>query len=94
MGRALRAENRTVTSLEIAYLTERRKKTYIACEELNFLWCETEVNELIEMWKKGKSGQEIAEYFDREPDEVALLIFDLSRNRKIKPRKRGLMGCE
>lgn len=92
MGQALRAENRTVTSLEIAYLTERRKKTYIACEGIDFIWCESEVREFINMWEKGFPVTEIIEYFDRNPNDITALILDLSMLGKIHPREKGLMG--
>jgi len=61
-------------------------------EELDFSWDEADIPQVRHMWKKGLSVWDIARAFDRDPDEVALLIMDLVRKGQIKPRPRGAYG--
>ncbi|MGC4378288.1 hypothetical protein WD019_15370 [Fictibacillus sp. Mic-4] len=81
-------EAKTITELEKTYLT--RPKTYIACEDMDFGWSEQEVLDFDEMWQDGCSLEFIAKRFDRDIDEVALLLIDRARKRKCKPRKHGI----
>ncbi|MED0670572.1 hypothetical protein P4S95_10205 [Aneurinibacillus aneurinilyticus] len=79
-------------NIERRHLTEQRNKVYIACEDLDFLWDEEQILEVIAMWNIGIPIGHIASNFDREVDETALLIFDLCRQRKIEPRPNGVWG--
>lgn len=67
---------------------------YLACEDLNFSWDERNVLEFDRLWSEGKGLFEIAEIFNRDPDEVAILVIDRARQGIIKPRKGGLWGEE
>ena len=69
-----------------------RKKRVIVLEDLNFVWDAPELSELSVMWIDGVSVEEIAEHFDRDPDEVVLAIMHLAREDKITARKSGLKG--
>lgn len=79
-------------NIERRHLTEQRNKIYIACEDLDFLWDEEQILEVIAMWNMGIPIEYIASSFGREVDEAALLIFDLCRQGKIKPRPGGVFG--
>lgn len=63
---------------------------YIACEEMDFYWTVSELMHFRYMWNQGKSITDIASYFNRDPDEVGILIIDQARQNLIKPRKGGL----
>ncbi|MCP1359082.1 hypothetical protein [Aneurinibacillus migulanus] len=80
------------SNMEHRHLTEQRNKIYIACEDLDFLWDEEQIPEVIAMWNMGIPIEHIANNFGREVDEAALLILDLCRQRKIKPRSGGVFG--
>ncbi|MEZ2661790.1 hypothetical protein [Aneurinibacillus aneurinilyticus] len=79
-------------NIERRHLTEQRSKIYIACEDLDFLWDKEQILEVIAMWNMGIPIGHIASNFGREVDEAALLIFDLCRQGKIKPRPGGVFG--
>lgn len=71
---------------------EPRKKRVIVLEDLDFLWDESELLEMAQIWKMGFSIHYIAEYYDRDPDEVLLALIHLGRNEMISSRKGGLFG--
>lgn len=77
--------------MSVPFLDSRRS-IYTALEDLNFLWNEDDLPAFREMWKDGRSVQEIADHFDRDPDEVVLLVIDQAREGKIKRRSTGLSG--
>lgn len=74
-----------------AYLLNPRKKRVIVCEELNFLWDDPELKELAEMWVEGGDVRLIANYFDRDPDEILMALVHLARKDQINTRKGGLL---
>lgn len=63
---------------------KRRQKIYIACEEVNMIWSENEVSDFQKLWKEGRSIQQIAAHFKRDPDEIGLLVIDQARKGHIK----------
>jgi len=63
---------------------------YIALEELDLVFDESEVIRLQEMWKEGKNIIEIAVEMGRHQLEVAALIMDQADKNKIKSRPMGL----
>jgi hypothetical protein len=71
-----------------------RQNIYLACEDMNFTWDEVEVLEFEKIWNAGMGLFEIAGKLQRDPDEVAILIIDRSRQRRIKPRLGGIWGDE
>ncbi|RKN86777.1 hypothetical protein [Paenibacillus ginsengarvi] len=56
---------------------------YIACEDMEFVWRQTEINVFKQLWADGSNCLDIAKKLDRDPDEVALLIMDLGRKGLI-----------
>lgn len=65
---------------------------YIALEELDFLWYPEDVLEFDQMWNAGKGIFELAEYFGRSTDEIAVLAIDRRIKKAIKPRPQGIWG--
>lgn len=65
---------------------------YIACEELNFIWRPEDVITVDRMWQEGMDIRDIAKAFDRDVDEVAILIMDRVRLGRLGPRKNGVFG--
>lgn len=73
-------------------LKEPRKKRVIVLEEMDFVWCQSELNEVSRMWREGCSVQSIGEVLERDPDEVLLAIIHLAKSGFVKSRKQGLGG--
>ncbi|GAB7387398.1 hypothetical protein BSNK01_12340 [Bacillaceae bacterium] len=88
----LRKDNLRIVRLEEFYMQQSRRNIYVACEDMDFVWDERDVEEFDRMWQEGFSIWDIARAFNRDPDEVALLAMDRARKRKIKKRKNGVFG--
>lgn len=73
-------------------VTAERQNLVIACENLNFFWCETELYKIAKMWKAGKSIKMMAKHFNRDPDEILIALIHLAREHKIGKREGGLFG--
>ena len=71
---------------------ECRRNIYTACEDLDFLWDEVNVTSVISMWRLGTSIYDMAAALHRDPDEVAILVIDLAKQRKISQRENGVYG--
>lgn len=71
-----------------------RQSLYLACEEMNFVWDQKEIEDFKTLWREGISVEKIGFVLNRDPDEVLLLAIDQSRNRMIKRRSGGLLGSE
>lgn len=80
-------EQQIISSLENRHMNHRRRTIYTALEEVDFIWDWDTVERVIEMWKNGVSFVEIAKHVKRDPLELALLLTDLTRKRKIKARE-------
>ena len=85
-------DNNAVKLLERQYLKNRYGESYIACEDLDFIWTNDEVEEFDLMWMAGKTLLEISSYFKRTQEEVLILALDRGTKKKINPRKGGLLG--
>lgn len=81
-----------INRIEKRYLKHRRRELYTALEEVDFHWDWDEVVKVIEMWKDGVPFAVIAEQFKRDGDESGVLVMDLCRKNRIKPRAGGLGG--
>jgi len=77
---------------EVVELKHRRQNIYVACEDLDFVWDERDVIQVDRMWEEGFSIDDIAKAFDRDTDEIALLVIDRARKGYIQPRKGGIRG--
>ncbi|MFE4522163.1 helix-turn-helix domain-containing protein [Cytobacillus firmus] len=73
-------------------LREPRRKTVIVLEELDFIWDDAELAELIKFWERERSITWIGKYFERDPDEVLLALIHLARQDRIDKRQTGLKG--
>ncbi|TBX84249.1 helix-turn-helix domain containing protein [Bacillus cereus] len=72
------------------YMKKSCRNLYIALEELDLVFDESEVIRLQEMWKEGKGILEIAKELGRHQLEIAALIMDQADKNKIKSRSMGL----
>ncbi|EDX54293.1 conserved hypothetical protein (plasmid) [Bacillus cereus W] len=71
-------------------MKKSRRNLYIALEELDLVFDESEVIRLQEMWKEDKGIHEIAKELGRHQLEIAALIMDQADKNKIKSRPMGL----
>lgn len=67
-------------------------QTYVACEQMDFLWSKEEVFDFECMWHEGRTLDEMARYFKRTQEEILLLAVDRGTKGKIKQRKGGIIG--
>ncbi|WP_396022742.1 helix-turn-helix domain containing protein [Bacillus cereus group sp. BfR-BA-01329] len=72
------------------YMKKSRRNLYIALEELDLVFDESEVIRLQEMWKENKGILEIAKELGRHQLEIVALIMDQADKNKIKSRPMGL----
>lgn len=79
-------------SPEAYYQKKNSRNIIIALEELNFFWDEDDVNEVAEMCRLGIPKEMIASNFDRDIDEVEVLIIHLKRKNRLRPRNGGEGG--
>ncbi|PEW60457.1 helix-turn-helix domain containing protein [Bacillus cereus] len=90
LGTDMDKENYTMALQQRKYMKKSRRNMYIALEELDLVFDESEVIRLQEMWKEGKNIIEIAVEMGRHQLEVAALIMDQADKNKIKSRPMGL----
>lgn len=67
-------------------------KAVVVLEDLDFVWRENEVTEVVAMWRSGIPIDLIASNFGRDIDEVGLLVMHLRRQGIIRKRKGGAYG--
>ncbi|MFE7378376.1 helix-turn-helix domain containing protein [Bacillus cereus] len=72
------------------YMKKSRRILYIALEELDLVFDESEVIRLREMWDEDENILEIAKELGRHQLEIAALIMDQADKNKIKSRPMGL----
>ena len=51
--------------------------------DAKFIWSQEEVEDFRAMWECGISLFEIAEQMNEDPDNIALLVIDQAKKRKI-----------
>nr|WP_179955967.1 helix-turn-helix domain-containing protein [Bacillus sp. JAS102] len=90
LGTDLEKENYTMALQQRKYMKKSRRNLYIALEELDLVFDESEVIRLQEMWKEGKGILEIAKELGRHQLEITALIMDQADKNKIKSRSMGL----
>ncbi|MCU4923959.1 helix-turn-helix domain-containing protein [Bacillus cereus] len=90
LGTGLEKENYTMALQQGKYMKKSRRNLYIALEELDLVFDESEVIRLQEMWKENKGILEIAKELGRHQLEIAALIMDQADKNKIKSRPMGL----
>ncbi len=71
-------------------MKESRRNMYVALEDLDLVFDESEVIRLQEMWEEDKNIIEIAKELGRHQLEIAALIMDQADKNKIKTRPMGL----
>lgn len=83
-------ENITIAKLESGHMTEKRRKIYIAIEDLDCVWDIDHVKDFEYLWNEGHTLSDIAKYLKRDIDEVAILLLDRARKGKVKSRESGI----
>lgn len=63
--------------------TKTRSAVYIACEEMDHTWKESQLQEFSRLWKDGFTIIQIASYFRRPVKEVVILAVDLIDKRRL-----------
>jgi hypothetical protein len=89
-----RNEQNSKKWIESTYMKKKSQAIYMALDDdnLNFFWDEKEVLMFDELWKSDTNIIDIAEFFDRDPDEVVILAIDRARKGFIGKRKGGIVG--
>ncbi|MCJ0851297.1 helix-turn-helix domain-containing protein [Bacillus cereus] len=90
LGTDLEKGNYTMALQQGKYMKKSRRNLYIALEELDLVFDESEVIRLREMWDEDKDILEIAKELGRHQLEIAALIMDQADKNKIKSRPMGL----
>nr|WP_242214877.1 helix-turn-helix domain containing protein [Bacillus cereus group sp. BfR-BA-01383] len=72
------------------YMKKSRRNMYVALEDLDLLFDESEVIRFQKMWEEDKSFIEIVVELGRHQLEIAALIMDQADKNKIKSRPMGL----
>lgn len=70
-------------------MAKERSSVYVACEEVDMIWDEKDVLAFDVMWNQGLDIFVIADAFDRDPDEVVLLVLDRARKGHIQTKHPG-----
>ncbi|HDR6255701.1 TPA: helix-turn-helix domain-containing protein [Bacillus thuringiensis] len=90
LGTDLEKENYIMALQQERYMKKSRRNLYIALEELDLVFDESEVIQLRKMWDEDKGILEIAKELGRHQLEIAALIMDQADKNKIKSRPMGL----
>ena len=83
LGKWATPEDKNINYLETRYQFEKRQKLYIANEETNQVFDETDIPDVISAWNNNWSTAEIADYLGLDRQEIELLIIDLIHQGKI-----------
>lgn len=84
MGRVGRA-----ALIELRHSRNHEEPKYIAGEDWNFAWLNSEMATVIQMWRRGKTTLvDMADAVQRLPIEVLILLADLLERGAIQPQKR------
>ena len=86
----LEKENYIMALQQERYMKKSRRNLYIALEELDLVFDESEVIQLRKMWDEDKGILEIAKELGRHQLEIAALIMDQADKNKIKSCPMGL----
>jgi hypothetical protein len=77
-------DEKNIKYLETRYMYESRQKVYLANEETNQAWDESDIPDFIKAWNNNWPLNEIAEYLGADQWEIHLLAVDLIKQGKIK----------
>lgn len=88
MSKEKSQDDKNIKYLESRYLYEKRRSIYIANEEVNQVWDESDIPDFVEMWNNKKTLKEISKYLGAEKEELQLLAIDLMKRGLIKGRVR------
>src|SRR5690625_1611106 len=80
----LRVESHAVTAIEKKYMRRKPGTTYIANDDLDHSFSQSEVDYFKQEWQVGRPLVDIAQDMKRDPDEVFLLLVDWARKTRKK----------
>ena len=92
LSEILEQENKTISRMELAYMKKERVDTYIALEELDFVWCRREIEQFGAMWRAGYDIWKIAKLLGRSHHDVVMLAYDQHMKGRIPTRKGAIFG--
>ena len=92
MSQIVAAENMTISGIERSYMKNKRVDTYIALEELDFVWCTREIEQFRAMWRAGYDIWKIAKLLGRSHHDVVMLAYDQHMKGRIPTRKGAIFG--
>ena len=64
----------------------------IILDDIEFAWSKKQIAKVIQMWRNGRTLSYMQKELKRDPDEIFLLLFHLSRNGKIENRENYIWG--
>lgn len=70
------------------------KKLYIGLEEVDLIWCEYKLKEIILLWNRGYGYIFMAEHFNRTAEDMQAILLDLDIKRKLIFRAGGIHGSK
>jgi hypothetical protein len=88
----LKRENRAIYDIEREFMTNKRRNIYTACEQVDFHWDLTEVEDFERMWNAGIPIDIMVQSFGRTPADIFFLAWDRIEEGKIEARKGGVWG--
>lgn len=94
LSEILEQENKTISRMELAYMKKERVDTYVALEEVDFIWCTREIEQFRAMWRAGYDIWKIAKLLGRSHHDVVMLAYDQHLKGKIPTRKGAIFGSE
>lgn len=66
---------------------------YIAAEEWNLIFTPRELVQIRDDWAEGLHLADISRRIERDPNEVFVLLLDLTQQNRIRKRKGGIYGA-
>lgn len=88
-------DDKNINYFQTRYMYEERQTLYVANEEVNQIWDESDIPDFIKAWNNNWSMSEIAEFLGADQWEIHLLAVDLMKQGKIegnihifKPKKK------
>lgn len=63
------------------------RRQIVVCSDLNLVWEARDLVEITRMWNKGMGLRYMADYFNRDADEIMIACIHLARRNKITSRK-------
>ena len=83
-NKELKKNNSTRKRLERKYMIYRNREIYTPLEDINFHWNKEDIEKFRVLWNNGIGFDDISRYLKRDPIELAVLLLDLAKQKKLK----------